>query len=213
MWAPKPAVIIAYGDCSEPEREVFRRLVARNANNMNFEEYRVLFAGGGRGGGPGEQGGAGMGKIMILNGSPRAPRSNSKRYAQLFSQVCPMETAYFNITGTNQDQLCREMEEYSQVLFVFPLYADSIPVTLLNFLKTLEEHALQHKPTVSVLINCGFFGAGTERGGGGDHAAVLQPERIPLWLCSGNRERRGHSGYALPAAGALPAEKAGRGPW
>lgn len=98
-----------------------------------------------------------MGKILILNGSPRAPRSNSKRYAQLFSQVCPMETAYFNITGTNHDQMCREMEEYSQVLFVFPLYADSIPVTLLNFLKTLEEHALQHKPTVSVLINCGFL--------------------------------------------------------
>lgn len=42
--APKRAVILAYGDCSEPEREVFRRLVARNANNMNFEEYRVLFA-------------------------------------------------------------------------------------------------------------------------------------------------------------------------
>ena len=49
------------------------------------------------------------------------------------------------------------MEEYTDVLFVFPLYADGIPVTLLNFLKTLEEHAPAQKPTVSVLINCGFL--------------------------------------------------------
>ena len=35
-----------------------------------------------------------------------------------------------------------------------------IPVTLLNFLKTLEEHPPRHRPTVSVLINCGFLEPG-----------------------------------------------------
>lgn len=98
-----------------------------------------------------------MGKVMILNGSPRAPKSNSKQYAELFSAACPVETAYFNITRANHLELCRAMGDFSDVLFVFPLYADSIPVTLLNFLKALEENPPQRKPTVSVLINCGFI--------------------------------------------------------
>lgn len=41
---PKKATILAYGSTSPEEEELFRRLVARNANNMSFEEYRVLFA-------------------------------------------------------------------------------------------------------------------------------------------------------------------------
>ena len=98
-----------------------------------------------------------MGKILILNGSPRAPRSNSQAYADLFSKASRQETAYFNITKTNHLELCQRMEGFSDLLFVFPLYADSLPVTLLNFLKTLEANPPKHKPTVSVLINCGFL--------------------------------------------------------
>ena len=41
--APKQAVILGYGDISAQEQAVFRQLVARNANNMNFESYRVEF--------------------------------------------------------------------------------------------------------------------------------------------------------------------------
>lgn len=40
---PKQAVILAYGDISEREQQVFRRLVERNASNMNFESHRVVF--------------------------------------------------------------------------------------------------------------------------------------------------------------------------
>lgn len=98
-----------------------------------------------------------MGKVMILNGSPRAPRSNSKEYARMFSEACQWETEYFNVTKTNHLALCQAMEGFSDLLLVFPLYADSLPVTLLNFLKTLEAHAPQQKPVVSVLINCGFL--------------------------------------------------------
>ena len=42
-----------------------------------------------------------MGKILILNGSPRAPRSNSKRYAALFCAVCPAETETCSISKRN----------------------------------------------------------------------------------------------------------------
>ena len=40
---PKKAVIIAYGAKSEEEKEIFRRLVARNAHNMLFGEWRIKF--------------------------------------------------------------------------------------------------------------------------------------------------------------------------
>lgn len=98
-----------------------------------------------------------MENILILNGSPRAPRSNSRRYAHLFSTVCPVETVYREIGRNNHQELCELVDGFSHLLFVFPLYADGIPVTLLHFLKTLEKYAHQVKPPVSVLINCGFL--------------------------------------------------------
>lgn len=41
---PKKAVIIGYGDISVEEQKIFRSLVERNAKNMNFESYRIIFA-------------------------------------------------------------------------------------------------------------------------------------------------------------------------
>lgn len=98
-----------------------------------------------------------MGGILILNGSPRAARSNSKRYAAMLEERCGCETAYLPISKTNHQALCGKLGEVSDVVLVFPLYADGIPVTLLNFLKALERHPPKHRPTVSVLINCGFL--------------------------------------------------------
>ena len=43
------------------------------------------------------------------------------------------------------------------MLLVFPLYADGIPATLLNFLKSLENNLPDKKPVISVIINCGFL--------------------------------------------------------
>lgn len=94
---------------------------------------------------------------MIINGSPRAPKSNSKRYAQIFMKYCDAETSYFNLTKSNHKELCTEMENYTDVLFVFPLYADALPSGFLEFLKTLENNPPAHRPTISILINCGFL--------------------------------------------------------
>ena len=98
-----------------------------------------------------------MEKIMIINASPRAPKSNSQKYAALFEQYSRVPTQYFNLTKKNHADLCSVMKDFSDLLFVFPLYADGIPSTLLGFLKSLQEYPLQHKPVVSVLINCGFI--------------------------------------------------------
>ncbi len=98
-----------------------------------------------------------MEKLIILNGSPRAPRSNSKQYAALFAEHYPVKTEYCEIRRNNHLQLCEAVGTATKLLFVFPLYADSLPVTLLNFLKTLEQHPPRQKPIVSVLVNCGFL--------------------------------------------------------
>lgn len=39
----KKATIIAYGDIGPEEKYLFEELISRNALNMNFESYRVIF--------------------------------------------------------------------------------------------------------------------------------------------------------------------------
>lgn len=41
---PKQATIVGYGVDSEEEKDVFKQLIERNAKNMCFEEYKVVFA-------------------------------------------------------------------------------------------------------------------------------------------------------------------------
>lgn len=98
-----------------------------------------------------------MDKIIIINASPRAAISNSKIYATIFSGYCNCETKYFNLSNKNHGIICENVGDFSDLLLVFPLYVDGIPVTLLNFLKTFEAQPPQIKPVISVLINCGFL--------------------------------------------------------
>lgn len=98
-----------------------------------------------------------MKKILILNGSPRSEKSNSKHFAEIFKKSSAKNTQYYNILKTNHSELCSKINSCSDLLFVFPLYADSLPVTLLDFLKSLEVNAPKNKPVISVLINCGFL--------------------------------------------------------
>lgn len=41
--AMKDAVIIAYGDIDEEEKEIFKKLIERNSHNMNFKRFNVIF--------------------------------------------------------------------------------------------------------------------------------------------------------------------------
>lgn len=99
----------------------------------------------------------GVKKVLILNGSPRAPRSNSKRYAALFTQFWGGETESMDLLRADPKAVIERMEGVSDVLLVFPLYADAIPVPVLRTFQALEEAPPQNRPTVSVLVNCGFL--------------------------------------------------------
>lgn len=41
--ATKDAIIIAYGNTDSEEHEIFRQLVERNARNMSFGKYKIVF--------------------------------------------------------------------------------------------------------------------------------------------------------------------------
>lgn len=96
-----------------------------------------------------------MGNLMIINGSPRAPHSNSKRYAQLFQKIWNQPTEEYAVM-TNRPNW-QKIQQAAHLLLVFPLYADSLPVQLLQFLKDLARHLSKNRPTIHVLINCGFL--------------------------------------------------------
>ena len=56
-----------------------------------------------------------MGKILIINGSPRAPRSHSARFAQIFGERCKAETEHAQILHADHVQLARKKADYSYV--------------------------------------------------------------------------------------------------
>lgn len=98
-----------------------------------------------------------MVKLLIINGSPRAPRSNSRRYAELFQARWKGEARYEALTAKNHAELAAAAAECTDLLLVFPLYADGLPAPLLRFLEFLEGAGPEHRPRISVLINCGFL--------------------------------------------------------
>lgn len=99
-----------------------------------------------------------MEKLIVINGSPRSFNSNSKQYANIFLKFYKKNVEYVNLTKNNHYDILKKINFCNEILFVFPLYTDSIPVFLLNFLIYLEENFKNiNKITISVLINCGFY--------------------------------------------------------
>ena len=98
-----------------------------------------------------------MGNYLILNGSPRAPRSNSLQYIQLLRSHLTGSCTEYALLSTDKQTICQAMETCDDVILVFPLYADCLPTVLLEFLHYLQEHLPQRRPTVHIFINCGFL--------------------------------------------------------
>lgn len=98
-----------------------------------------------------------MAGIVIINGSPRAPRSNSKRYIALFERYCKRECAVFEAAGGNHREIWKAAEACDDILLVFPLYIDGIPATLLELLKSREMTGTAGGTKVHAVVNCGFL--------------------------------------------------------
>lgn len=98
-----------------------------------------------------------MGRIIIVNGSPRAPKSNSKQYAALFKNYWQGEISEYDVTAKKHAEICGKLNAFDDLLLVFPLYTDGLPATLLQFLKELEKYPISYNPRVHAIINCGFM--------------------------------------------------------
>ena len=98
-----------------------------------------------------------MGRMMIVNASPRAPRSNSKRIIERFQAYWAEAAGLYPTISNRHEQALASLQGCSDLLLVFPLYADSPPSTLLGFLKALSAASISPKPAVHVIINCGFI--------------------------------------------------------
>ena len=98
-----------------------------------------------------------MGRLLIINGSPRAPRSNSRRYAALFRRYWKEPVDEYLVTDCQHTLICAQLSRYDHLLLVFPLYADALPAALLRFLQEMERTLLPANLRVHTLVNCGFL--------------------------------------------------------
>ncbi|MBC5689299.1 hypothetical protein H8S37_10265 [Mediterraneibacter sp. NSJ-55] len=104
-----------------------------------------------------------MGKLLIINGSPRAPKSNSKKYGDILRKYWGEGIDVYSVISQKHEEVCKELGKYGDIVFVFPLYVDSLPAVLTNFMKQLEkiaarkENDLLKNLKVHILINCGFL--------------------------------------------------------
>lgn len=96
-----------------------------------------------------------MASILIINGSPRAPRSHSRLYARIFQKYAQADT--INIQDNNHDKILEQVSQYQHILFVFPLYVDALPVPMIKFLKSWQNNPPANHPVISCIINCGFI--------------------------------------------------------
>lgn len=112
-------------------------------------------------------------KIVFLNGSPRPDHEScSHKMIQYFSKA--LEAHYDSFVEAQALKLCLKTEILEQhfqetlsadvLLIVSPLYVDSMPSSVLDYLRNFEcfikEHPelLTHSLKVYGFINCGFLG-------------------------------------------------------
>lgn len=99
-------------------------------------------------------------KISVINGSPKLGESTSGLIIKyLIPLIHENEINIYNIKKMNSSKMQFGDIDNSEVLiFVFPLYVDSIPSHLLRFLIELEKRRLSNKKImVYCIINNGFF--------------------------------------------------------
>ena len=96
-------------------------------------------------------------ELVIINGSPRPARSNSKKYIEAFIKAYKTSCSIYTAKTDKPAVIWEAVKKSTDILFVFPLYVDSIPVPLMKLLKTVKQSAAAHGQHVHILINCGFF--------------------------------------------------------
>lgn len=99
-------------------------------------------------------------KISIINGSPKAGRSNSEILGNyLLSLLKDNEIRkYYSISVRLDDKIKNEIYNSDVLIFLFPLYVDGIPSNLLKLLVEFEKEKVVNPATrVYCVVNNGFY--------------------------------------------------------
>lgn len=146
-------------------------------------------------------------KISIINGSPKAGRSNSEILENYLLSLLKDNgiRKYYSISVRLDDKIKNEIYNSDVLIFLFPLYVDGIPSNLLKLLVEFEKEKVVNPATkVYCVVNNGFYE------GKQNHLAILQ---IKNW-CEKIKARWGQ-GIGVGAGELLPYLKKcklGKGP-
>ncbi|ERK53473.1 hypothetical protein [Leptotrichia wadei] len=146
-------------------------------------------------------------KISIINGSPKAIKSNSEILGNYLSfllkenEIKKYYSIYFRLNDENKNEIYNS----DVLIFFFPLHVDGIPSNLLKLLvKFEEEKIIKSETKIYCIVNNGFYESKQNR------LAILQ---IKNW-CEKVNARWGQ-GIGVGAGELLPHLKKyplGRGP-
>ena len=146
-------------------------------------------------------------KISIINGSPKAIKSNSEILGNYLSSLLKENEIkkYYSIYARLDDKIKNEIHNSDILIFLFPLHVDGIPSNLLKLLvKFEEEKVVKSETKIYCIVNNGFYESKQNR------LAILQ---IKNW-CEKVNARWGQ-GIGVGAGELLPHLKKyplGRGP-
>lgn len=100
-------------------------------------------------------------KIMMIDGSPKVSKSNSEYFLNILSDFIESKdiVKYKLSKKVDYEDIIKEINTIDTLVFVFPLYVDSLPSHVLEFLIMLEENFKDNLKGVNVYViaNCGFY--------------------------------------------------------
>lgn len=99
-------------------------------------------------------------KISIINGSPKAIKSNSEILGNYLSSLLKENEIkkYYSIYFRLNDENKNEIHNSDILIFLFPLHVDGIPSNLLKLLvKFEEEKVIKSETKIYCIVNNGFY--------------------------------------------------------
>ena len=99
-------------------------------------------------------------KISIINGSPKAIKSNSEILGNYLSSLLKENEIkeYYSISFRLNDENKNEIYNSDVLIFLFPLYVDGIPSNLLKLLVEFEKKkVIKYGTKIYCIVNNGFY--------------------------------------------------------